>query len=92
MATCNYRDRRNELGWALLVVVSGLFAYFTLWIIVVPLLEEDSGGFLDKVFFPIDRFLVLQAITVAGVVMASVVVTSLGVVSVQYGLRGKGQS
>ena len=84
----NFKDRRNELGWVALASIGAAFAYFTLWIIAVPLLEEDSGALLDEVFFPIDRFLVLRAITIAGVVMVSVVVTSLGVISVRHGLSG----
>ena len=39
----NFKDRRNELGWVALASIGAAFAYFTLWIIAVPLLEEDSG-------------------------------------------------
>ena len=44
----NFKDRRNELGWVALASIGAAFAYFTMWIIAVPLLEEDSGALLDE--------------------------------------------
>ena len=37
----SYRDNRQEVGWAILVAVGGAFAYFTLWIVLVPLLASS---------------------------------------------------
>ena len=86
MVSCHYRDRRNEIGWAVLVLVGAGFAYLTLLVVVVPLLEEEASAFVDTLF-PTDRFDVLRGITVVGVALASVVVTSLGIVCLDNGLR-----
>ena len=43
MVGCHYRDRRNEIGWAVLVLVGAGFAYLTLLVVVVPLLEEEAS-------------------------------------------------
>ena len=86
----SYRDNRQEVGWAILLAVGGAFAYFTLWIVLVPLLEEDASRALDDLLFPIDRFYILQVITLAGVAMAGAAVTFLGLISLGYGLGWSG--
>ena len=75
-----YKDDRNKQGQLTLVIVGGTFVYFTLVIIVIPLLEEDSSQALDRLFFPFDRFVLLAIPTIAGVLLASIVMISLGLV------------
>jgi hypothetical protein len=76
-----YKDSRNALGKVVLVVVGGGFIYFTLAVIVVPLLQEDTSKALDSspLFF-IDRFYLLSIPTVAGILMAMLVSCTLGIV------------
>ena len=74
------RDKRRGQGQALVLLVGCAYLYFTLWTIIVPLLEEDARKSIDALLFPIDRFYVLAIPTISGVVMASAVLFSLGFV------------
>ncbi len=73
-----YRDRRRCRGYALLAGVGALYVYFTLWIVAVPLLEQDAAERLDALAFPVDRWYAVAVPTIAGVVAVTLVAVTLG--------------
>uniref|UniRef100_A0A7S2Z206 Dolichol phosphate-mannose biosynthesis regulatory protein n=1 Tax=Chloropicon laureae TaxID=464258 RepID=A0A7S2Z206_9CHLO len=75
-----YRDRRRTRGYALMAGVGALYVYFTLWIVAVPLLEQDAAERLDALAFPVDRWFGIAVPTLAGVAMAALVAVTLGCV------------
>ena len=76
-------------GRLIVSIASLCFTYFTLWIIIVPLLEEDSAALLDRWLFPVDRYYALAVPTVIGVIMCSTCLVGLGVILVHQGLKGE---
>mmetsp|Transcript_874 Transcript_874/g.2029 ORF Transcript_874/g.2029 Transcript_874/m.2029 type:complete len:89 (-) Transcript_874:1261-1527(-) len=80
-----FTDDRRWRGGAVIATMSLVFTYFTLWVIVVPLFEDNARESLDSLVFPADRFYALAVPTAAGVLLVTLVALSLGFTVVKEG-------
>ena len=70
----------KQIGLCALVVLSALYLYFTVWIIVMPFVDKTAS---IQTWFP-NRLVGIQGAVVFGVVLLTIVMSFVGLVLIRH--------